>query len=97
MEFQHETIEYSLPMFWASALINDDSSGLSDNEQREIDLFWESEIGSNIRYRRNIHQTAELLAIEVLDDHHLAREEYAPYRFLLSDCRTYKVYWRYAI
>ena len=97
MEFQTETIEYSLPVYWSCALVYDDPSGLSDTEQRELDLFWESEIGGNIRYRRNINQTAELLGIEVLDDHHLAREEFAPYRFLLSDCCTYKVYWRYAI
>ena len=84
-------------MFWATALVYDDKSGLSDSEEREVDLFWESEISANIRYRRNINQTAELLGIEVLDDHHLAREEYAPYRFLLSDCCTYKLHWRYVI
>lgn len=97
MEFQHETITYSLPIYWAGALVNDDTTGLSDEEQREVDLFWQSEIGDNIRYRRNINQTAQLLGIEVMDDHHLASEQHAPYRFLLSDCQTYKVYWRYAI
>lgn len=34
-----QTIEYSLPEFWASYLINGDSSGLSDSELEEIDAF----------------------------------------------------------
>ena len=97
MEFQTETIEYSLPVYWSCALVYDDPSGLSDEEQRQVERFWQSEIGSNIRYRRSIGQTAELLGIEILDDHHLASEQHAPYRFLQSDCNTYKVHWRYAI
>ena len=38
-----ETIEYTLPEFWASYLINGDASGMEDNEQEEIDAFLKSE------------------------------------------------------
>ena len=37
------TIEYTLPIYWASYLINGDASGLEDGEQAEIDAFLESE------------------------------------------------------
>lgn len=38
-----DTIEYTLPEFWASYLVNGDASGLSDNEQEEIDAFLKNE------------------------------------------------------
>lgn len=38
-----KTIEYTLPDFWASYLINGDGSGLEDNEQEEIDEFLKNE------------------------------------------------------
>jgi hypothetical protein len=33
------TIEYTLPAYWASYLINNDASGLEDNEQEQIDAW----------------------------------------------------------
>jgi hypothetical protein len=36
-----ETIRYRLPAYWACALINDDYTGLSDNEEQEIRNFLE--------------------------------------------------------
>jgi hypothetical protein len=38
-----KTIEYTLPEFWASYLINGDASGLEDSEQNEIDEFLKNE------------------------------------------------------
>ncbi len=38
-----KTIEYTLPEFWASYLINGDASGMEDNEQSEIDEFLKNE------------------------------------------------------
>jgi len=38
-----EQIEYNLPDFWASAIINDDWSGLSDEESNQLRNFLESE------------------------------------------------------
>ena len=38
-----KTIEYTLPEFWASYLINGDASGMEDNEQKEIDAFLKNE------------------------------------------------------
>lgn len=38
-----ETIEYTLPEYWASYLINGDFSGLEDKEQEEIDAFLKNE------------------------------------------------------
>lgn len=34
-----EVIRYRLPVYWACALINDDYTGLSDNEKQEIRNF----------------------------------------------------------
>ena len=34
-----EVIRYRLPVYWAGALINDDYTGLSDEEEQEIDDF----------------------------------------------------------
>lgn len=34
-----EVIRYRLPVYWACALINDDYTGLSDNEEQEIRNF----------------------------------------------------------
>lgn len=34
-----KTETYVLPVYWASALINDDASGLEDSEIEEIDAF----------------------------------------------------------
>lgn len=36
-----EVIRYRLPVYWACALINDDYTGLSDNEEQEIRNFLE--------------------------------------------------------
>tara|TARA_R110002020_G_scaffold404394_1_gene614482 strand:+ start:164 stop:403 length:240 start_codon:yes stop_codon:yes gene_type:complete len=38
-----ETIEFTLPIYWACYLINGDASGLNDGEQEEIDAFTEKE------------------------------------------------------
>ena len=38
-----ETMSYTLPMYWASYLINGDASGLEDGEQAVIDAFLERE------------------------------------------------------
>ena len=38
-----EIIEYILPVYWASYLINSDASGLEDGEQAEIDAFVDRE------------------------------------------------------
>lgn len=35
--------EYTLPAHWASALINNDTSGMTDKEKSELDLWLESE------------------------------------------------------
>ena len=34
-----EIIRYRLPVYWACALINDDYTGLSEEEIQEIDAF----------------------------------------------------------
>ena len=39
MKTQIETLEYTLPAYWASYLINGDASGLKDGEQAAIDAF----------------------------------------------------------
>lgn len=36
-----EIIRYRLPVYWACALINDDYTGLSEEEIQEIDAFFE--------------------------------------------------------
>ena len=33
------TETFTLPVYWASYLVNDDASGLEDNEQDEIDAW----------------------------------------------------------
>ena len=38
-----EIITYTLPLYWASALINGDLSGLEENEIDELDRFLERE------------------------------------------------------
>jgi hypothetical protein len=38
-----ETIEYTLPAYWASYLINGDASGLEDGEKEGIDAFLDTE------------------------------------------------------
>lgn len=38
-----KTIEYTLPAFWASALINGDYTGLSDEDEAELEAWLESE------------------------------------------------------
>jgi len=38
-----ETIEFTLPIYWASYLFNGDASGLNDGEQDEIDAFVDKE------------------------------------------------------
>lgn len=40
-----EVIRYRLPVYWACALINDDYTGLSDEEEREINNFLEQAEG----------------------------------------------------
>ena len=35
-------VEYDLPAFWESALINGDMSGYSDDEEKQIDAFIDS-------------------------------------------------------
>lgn len=34
-----EVIKYRLPVYWIGALINDDHTGLSDEEEQEIENF----------------------------------------------------------
>lgn len=34
-----EIIKYRLPVYWAGALISDDHTGLSDEEEQEIENF----------------------------------------------------------
>lgn len=34
-----EVIRYRLPVYWARALINDDYTGLLDNEEQEIGIW----------------------------------------------------------
>ena len=38
-----EFVFYTLPIYWASYLVNGDCSGLEDNEIEEIDTFLERE------------------------------------------------------
>jgi hypothetical protein len=38
-----ETITYRLPACWASALINDDTSGLEDADKAQLDAFMAGE------------------------------------------------------
>jgi hypothetical protein len=40
---EFEVVEYTLPIYWASYLINGDASGLGDGEQEEIDEWVERE------------------------------------------------------
>lgn len=40
-----EIIKYRLPVYWIGALINDDWTGLSDDEEQEIDNFLEQAEG----------------------------------------------------
>jgi hypothetical protein len=37
-----ETVTYTLPAYWASALINDDRSGNTDEDDADIDAFMEA-------------------------------------------------------
>lgn len=41
------TETYTLPIYWASYLVNGDASGLQDNEQTVIDAWMESEKPGN--------------------------------------------------
>jgi len=34
-----DTVEYILPAYWASALINGDLSGLSDEDEKQLEAF----------------------------------------------------------
>jgi hypothetical protein len=43
MSAQINTTEYTLPIYWASYLINGDASGLNDGEQEVIDAWLEKE------------------------------------------------------
>jgi hypothetical protein len=36
-----KTIEFELPIYWASAIFNDDLSGLQDNDIKEMDDFFD--------------------------------------------------------
>ena len=38
-----KTTEFTLPIYWACYLINDDASGLNEGEQEEIDAFVDKE------------------------------------------------------
>ncbi len=40
-------IDYTLPAYWASALVNDDWSGLEDAEDSELKVWLEAEGGDN--------------------------------------------------
>ena len=35
-----ETVTYTLPTYWAPTLVNDDSSGLTDEDERSIEDFF---------------------------------------------------------
>jgi hypothetical protein len=43
MKQEIEVLEYTLPDYLACYLINGDTDGITDNEQREIDAFIEKE------------------------------------------------------
>lgn len=43
-----EKIIYRLPVYWASPLINDDYSGINDNEESQIRNFLKTAKGSPI-------------------------------------------------
>jgi hypothetical protein len=38
-----KTVTYTLPAFWACALINDDASGLNDEEEEALQAWCDSE------------------------------------------------------
>jgi hypothetical protein len=42
---QHDSMEYSLPAHWLPALINDDRTGLSDEDEEQLTAFTRSEVG----------------------------------------------------
>lgn len=41
------TTRYTLPIYWASYLVNSDASGLEDEEQKEIDNWVDNEMEEN--------------------------------------------------
>ena len=55
-----DVVKYTLPMYWASYLINGDATGLEDGEQEQIDAWCKSEgnpwfvdVGEHYFARRN--------------------------------------------
>lgn len=49
-----EVIRYRLPVYWVGALINDDWTGLSDEEAQEVDDF--------VKHADRIMKAAQLIA-----------------------------------
>lgn len=47
-----EVIRYRLPVYWVGALINDDWTGLSDEEAQEVDDFVKHADGCPDRYEQ---------------------------------------------
>jgi len=50
---------YTLPAHWASVLINLDYSGLSDEEENQLDSFIDSEFGEHLFCTVNVSEDAE--------------------------------------
>lgn len=69
-----ETYTYTLPAHWVSALINDDSSGLDDEEEQELTGWLEHEkpgycVGCSDNQEFQPFNDAGTLACDVLEFH----------------------------
>ena len=72
-----KTIDYTLPAFWASYLINGDSSGLEDKEAAQIDAFL---TGEGLR---------DPLGCSEDNGNFCTFHDARPYGVLACDCLTY--------
>ena len=71
-----KTIALNLPLFWASALINGDESGLDDNEQEQLDDW--------------IKDNPNLCCIDVGEETFFSKyHEAADYGVLACDCSEF--------
>lgn len=75
-----ETIDYTLPVHWASALINGDDSGLDDDEQDALDEF----------VNDMVQQHGKCYCIGVKEDTNFVKYHDAEiYGILACDCATF--------
>lgn len=72
---------YILPAHWAGVLINLDYSGLSDDEENQLDSFIDGEFGEHLFCTVNVSEDAEPSFYKYHDAQ--------PYGVLACDCLEY--------